>query len=447
MVNVNFHLRSLTKKNAQRVWAVFFADNVRVKIDTNQSIKPDDWNKSKQKALTSHKESDRLNRLLREMEDYIDSYISNLKLKKQRFYKDELQNEFNLHFKIGDNKPEMDGEVVDFISFIEKYLESRKDLGDGTMRTRRSALRKIIVAFNLASPKLLKQWGNMSNAEKRVSDILIADKQLDFDQIDYNWMRNYHTWLLNYTFTSKKNGVKTIEHLKKNNIAKEIKVAKHFANVAVDAGYIHNLSFRGLKCKWEDADNIHLNWDEINKLKALDLDPNSKLGKVRNLFVFNCYCGLRYSDLYKLDKNRFTRVGGQLFLTLRMKKTDEIITFPILKSAEEILKIYNYNLPDVHIVTFNITIEDVCLKAGITTLETKRETRGGTKLIITLPKYQMVSSHTGRRSFATNFEADEVPLKELMAVTGHATEAAFNRYVKKKAETKFAGFLAAGANR
>ncbi len=168
---------------------------------------------------------------------------------------------------------------------------------------------------------------------------------------------------------------------------------------------------------------------------------------VRNLFVFNSYCGLRYSDLYKLDKNRFLMVQGQLFLKIRLKKTDEVVMFPILKSAEEILKIYDYDLPNVHISEFNKIIEEVCFKAGITRLETIRETRAGTKIISTLPKYQLVRSHTARRSFATNFEADGVPLKELMAVTGHTTEGAFRRYVKKQAETTFSGFLAVGANR
>ena len=80
-------------------------------------------------------------------------------------------------------------------------------------------------------------------------------------------------------------------------------------------------------------------------------------------------------------------------------------------------------------------------------LETKRETRGGTKLILTIPKYDMVSSHTARRSFATNFYEDGVPIKQLMAVTGHTTESSFKNYVRSKIITEFTEFLAIGANR
>lgn len=97
--------------------------------------------------------------------------------------------------------------------------------------------------------------------------------------------------------------------------------------------------------------------------------------------------------------------------------------------------------------TYNEEIKSVCYRAGFTNLEFKRETRGGSKLILTIPKYQMVSSHTARRSFATNFDEDGVPIKQLMAVTGHTTEKAFKNYVKAKAETKFTEFLAVGAYR
>ncbi len=97
--------------------------------------------------------------------------------------------------------------------------------------------------------------------------------------------------------------------------------------------------------------------------------------------------------------------------------------------------------------TFNEKIKIVCLKAGITGLETKRETRGGVKLITTIPKYKMISSHTGRRSFATNFDFDGVPLKEIMSVTGHSTEKALRTYIKKQEETTFAAFKAVGERR
>lgn len=448
MTNINFHPRDLTQKASQRIWAIFYIDTKRVKIDTNQSIYPKDWSKDKQRSLSSHKNYDKLNKLLKEQSEFISDYIENLKSKKKRFYKDELQEAFNLHFRIGENKPKEEGDVVDFISFIDKYILNRKDLTEGTHQTLRGARKNIIIANNLVSPKLLSQWKKMSLKEKRLNpDFLQPTKQLDFDSIDKKWMENYNTWLLNATYIEKRDGIEVSIPYSKNYIAKELKIVKQFANSAAAEGLINNLSYRSVKAQWEEADTIALNWNEIYNLKALDLDPNSTEGKVRNLFVFNCYCGLRYSDLNRLGDSRFNKLDEQIFIKLRMKKTDDIVNYPVLASAVEIIKTYDYKLPKVCKPIFNEVIKKVSFKAGIIGMESKRETRGGKKIILTIPRYKMVSSHTGRRSFATNFEAMGVPINELMAITGHTTEKAFRKYVRKKVESNFKGFLAAGANR
>ena len=64
-----------------------------------------------------------------------------------------------------------------------------------------------------------------------------------------------------------------------------------------------------------------------------------------------------------------------------------------------------------------------------------------------MPKYERIASHTAKRPFATNFNEDGVPIKELMAVTRRTTEKAFKKYGKSRTETKFAGFFAVGAHR
>jgi integrase len=134
-------------------------------------------------------------------------------------------------------------------------------------------------------------------------------------------------------------------------------------------------------------------------------------------------------------------------IKIRQKKTDAVVKFPILPSAERVLMKYDYSLPIVSDGGFHTKLKIVCFKAGLTQLETIRETKGGKVQIQTIPKYVLISSHTGRRSFATNFDDDGVPLKEIMAVTGHSSEKSLRVYIKKKAETKFTGFLSIGAMR
>ena len=205
MLSINFHLRNPKESKEQSIWAVFYIESKRFRIETNQSILPRNWSKDKHKALSSYKDSDKLNRLLNEMTNYIDGHITNIKLKKKRFSKDELQVSFNAHFKIGEEKQKQDGEIVDFVSFIENYLESRKDISTRTQIIRKSTFRRILIAFDLVPKMVFERWKKMSNKEKAASNILKADKRLDFEQIDYNWMKQYHIWLLNHKYSYKKN--------------------------------------------------------------------------------------------------------------------------------------------------------------------------------------------------------------------------------------------------
>jgi integrase len=212
-------------------------------------------------------------------------------------------------------------------------------------------------------------------------------------------------------------------------------------------GYVKNANYKGVKAEWEEADTVYTNWEEIEAIKNTKLEAGSMEDKVRDIYVFNCYCGLRFSDLCKVNKFSFFRENGQLMIKLRQQKTDNIIKFPILPSAEKVLIKYNYSLPVVSDGGFHTHLKTVCFKAGLTQMETIRETKGGKPQIKMLPKYTLISSHTGRRSFATNFDDDGVPLKEIMAVTGHSTEKSLRIYIKKKSETKFTGFLNIGSLR
>lgn len=259
MLSINFHLRSLTEKKPQSIFAVFYVENSRTRIFTNQQITPSDWSKDKQKA----KSNDKLNKLLKEQAEFIESYVENIKLKKKRFYKDELQGAFNSHFKIGDNLPKTEGEVVDFVSFIENYIKDRKHIAVGTKKNNNVTRMQLYYCFKLADKKVIKEWKSMTKLQRKANpDFLKATKQIDFDQVNYSLMEQFHKYLLDATFTKTKGGVKTIENYSKNFIAKQIKNLKQFANAGVAAGKIHNLSFQGFDAAYEDADSN--NWFAVN---------------------------------------------------------------------------------------------------------------------------------------------------------------------------------------
>lgn len=110
----------------------------------------------RKKAISSQTNYKLQNALLKEQAEFIENYLEKLKLKKKLFYKDELEKEFNRNFRIGENIPEVEGEVVDFISFIDKYIDDRKHLEEGTHQTLRGTRKHIVLAFNLVPENTVK---------------------------------------------------------------------------------------------------------------------------------------------------------------------------------------------------------------------------------------------------------------------------------------------------
>lgn len=442
-MNVNFHLRNYKEKSIQTIFAFFYQDNVRYRIDTGLNVLPTHWSKPNQKMLFSNPNSNEFNKKLKLIGEKIIDYVDEIKRKNKRLYSDEIQNFINRLFNKSDYIQEDKNEINDFIAYMDHHIKTKGDKAKETLEALTQPRRNIIFAFGLCPEKKIKEYFNLGRKERKDSDLLTPTKIIEFDEIDSKFIEKFKFYLLNATF---KVGDE-IQHYKKNYIAKQIKLLKQFINAAFQDGYIKNANYKTVKAEWEEADNVYTSWEEIEAIKNLEIELASTEDKVRDLYVFNCYCGLRFSDLCRINKFSFYKENEQLRVKIRQKKTDAIVKFPILPSAEKILLKYDYSLPVLSEVTFNSKLKNICFRAGLTQLETIRETRGGKAEIRVVPKYMLVSSHTGRRSFATNFDEDDVPLKEIMAVTGHSSEKSLRVYIKKKAETKFSGFLGIGSMR
>ena len=442
-MNVNFHLRNYTEKSSQTIFAFFYRENVRYRINTGLKVIPSNWSKSNQKMLSSCSSSNEFNKTLKLIEDKIVEYVDSLQLKNKRLYNDEIQNFINKLFNKSNYIKEDENEITDFIAYIDHHISTKGDKAKETLDALQQPRRNLIFAFGLCPDKKIKEYFSLGRKARKRGDLLIPNKIIEFDEIDSKFIERFKTYLLNATF---KQGVEG-HHYKKNYIAKQVKLLKQFINAAFQDGYIKNANYKTVKAEWEEADTVYTTWEEIEAIKNLELEKGSIEDKVRDLYVFNCYCGFRFSDLCRINKFSFFKEHEQLKVKIRQRKTDTVIKFPILSSAENILIKYDFTLPILSEGAFNSKLKNICFRAGLTQLETVRETRGGKAEISMIPKYKMVSSHTGRRSFATNFDDDGVPLKEIMAVTGHSTEKSLRIYIKKKAETKFTGFLSIGSMR
>lgn len=237
--------------------------------------------------------------------------------------------------------------------------------------------------------------------------------EYDFNDIDEDFYRDFTAYLM------------TEKQLAKSTIGAKVKNIKLF--LSESRQYHHNEVYKGFKVTKEPGDEIALTAEERNIIYNLDLSSDLSLDRVRDWFLLLCCCGCRYSDL--LNISRWDR-DGDLFV-INQEKTDDVAYIPIHPIVESIIQKYCGNIPTpISNQKFNDAIKQVAKLAELNQIETKYRTIGGQKVAEKLVRWQRVSSHTGRRTFATIEYRNGTPIQSIMAVTGHKTEESLINYIK-----------------
>jgi len=244
------------------------------------------------------------------------------------------------------------------------------------------------------------------------------NRRIDFDSVDLEFYNEY----VKYLTIKVRLGLNTIgDHIKRiKTVLADAQSRKIEVNPAFESAYFAKPS--------EETDSIYMPIGELKLLEELDLSENKKLERVRDLFLIGCYTGLRYSDYSMLRPDQIS--DG--FITTRQQKTGKEVVIPVHSVVEKLLKKYDGLLPpsisnqktNEYLKELGQLVEP--LKSTITLTYTK----GGSKVTKTLEKWTLLSTHTARRSFATNEYLAGTPVLSIMAITGHRTEKAFLRYIK-----------------
>jgi integrase len=201
-------------------------------------------------------------------------------------------------------------------------------------------------------------------------------------------------------------------------------------NEATEHGFNNNLSFKGKRFVTvrEKADTIYLTRSELESMISLDLSDKPKLERVRDSFIIGCYTGLRFSDFSTFDPSKIQ----DNFIEITQTKTGDPVVIPIHHHVDNIIKKYNGKLPrSISNQKMNDYIKDIA--SHVPELKTEVEikfTKAGERNSETFQKWQLVTTHTARRSFATNEFLEGTPTLTIMAITGHKTEKAFLKYVR-----------------
>ncbi len=211
--------------------------------------------------------------------------------------------------------------------------------------------------------------------------------------------------------------------LSDNSVATTIKNIKVFLTHLKQRNFpIPDISSK-LKAKRTTTPIYFLNEQELDKLESFNYFME-KYEKVRDVFLFNCYTGLRYSDLKRLSRNHIIENTIQL----RAYKNQKDIFVPITKKPKEILQKYDYKLPVISEQKFNDYIKVCCKMAGINQMVEVIKTKSGNKTYSQAPKWQLITSHIAIKTFISLCGKKGISPKIVSEITGKSVEVIIKHY-------------------
>jgi integrase len=392
MAKANFFLKEPNSQNETLVYLFFSFSNTRLKYSTGEKIKPQFWNAELQRARETKKfpEYPEFNTRLNKISSKVMDVYRKLKNNDLEITLDTLKTELNKELRKQENNPNKE-----FVAFVSAYIEESKGLkSEMTLKTYSNTLRHI------------KNFGQLKKHSLKFEDF-----DLDF----YNAFVSYLTNELGFA---------------QNTIGSHIKVLKTFLNEATERGINKNVEFRKRKFRkvYEDSDTVYLNTNELEKLYNLDLSKNQKLERVRDLFLVACYTGLRFSDFIQIKQENIIDSNK---IKIRTQKTGETVVIPMHHFVRGIMNKYGGNIPEPNSnQKMNNYLKELGRIGQINELVEISITKGGKLTKSSTEKYNLIMTHTARRSFASNLYLADVPSITIMKITGHKTEKNFLRYIR-----------------
>ena len=246
---------------------------------------------------------------------------------------------------------------------------------------------------------------------------------LTFDFFDEKGLNDYVTYL------------RDVKEMRNSTIGKQLSFLKWFLRWAFKKGLHQNNAYDSYKPKLKSTQKkiIFFTWEELNKLRKFEI-PAAKqaLDRVRDVFLFQCFTGLRYSDVFNLRKSDIK----DDHIEVTTVKTSDSLIIELNKHSKAILDKYknvvfedDKVLPVITNQKMNDYLKELAELAGID--EPVRQTyyRGNERIDEVTPKYALLGTHAGRRTFICNALALGIPPQVVMKWTGHSDYKAMKPYI------------------
>ncbi len=269
------------------------------------------------------------------------------------------------------------------------------------------------------------------------------NKSISYQNFDENGINKFVSFL------------RKTQNLEEKTVQKQFNNLKWFLNWAIRKGYCKQEFINKYRPKFKVLEKpvIFLTKDELLKLyeyeipangtkvKLTDMNGNEyektvqeagALAKTRDLFCFCAFTSLRYSDMAKLKR---TDVSDKKIYIVTAKTNDRL-PIDLNAHAKAILDKYKSQtypeglaLPVISNQKMNGYIKDLCELCGFNTPITEVFYRAGERVEETLPKYELIGTHAGRRTFICFALASGIPPQVVMKWTGHSDYKAMKPYI------------------
>lgn len=244
--------------------------------------------------------------------------------------------------------------------------------------------------------------------------------KLTFEHINLSFHAEFIDYLNEANFSS-------------NYIGTQIKNIKTVMNDAFERDVHNCMDFQksGFTKPREVINHIYLTSEEINTIKDLKFSDKPKLDIARDLFVIAAVTGLRVSDYNKLTTSNIKTYKQFKYLQIKTQKTGKIVNIPLHPHVIEILEKRNGEFPKmIPEQKINDALKKIGKKAKLKEEVVIERTTGGVLKKTKFKKHQLLTNHTARRSFCTNAYKADMPVIDIMAISGHTSEKIFYSYIK-----------------
>lgn len=370
---------------------------------TGFTINPKRWNTGVRKnglPKNSQPEEKKIRKHLLNLNNHINDSLNNDLALGVEINANWLENQINICF----NRVQTITTTNYLTDWIQKYIDKAPSLKN--VRNKKGLSKSRINDYKRLK-SLIQEFEKFSKTRLRIRDI-----NLEFEQDFIVWMEEVNSFAESYRQRTMGN-IKTI-----------------CISAEGSEGVIVSKDLKRLESKKPSNEFIiTLSIEELERIENVKLTKEALINARRWLLI-GCNIGQRVSDLLAIKESDFSVEDGSTFIELEQQKTGAKVVIPVLPKAELLLK---DGLPyPISSQKFNEYIKEVCRLANINTPTKGRLLNPDTKRneVGIYPKWQLVSSHICRRSFATNLFS-KVPTPLIMSITGHKKESTLLNYIGK----------------